>query len=99
MSNKLGLTLEERTVFYRDAMNKRNVAEVRQYDPVSGLLILLDPMLNKTIEFLWDSNSSTWKGLANENGYVAEVSYDTPITKQNDSDVPAKAVTVSRFPT
>ena len=99
MSNKLGLTLEERTVFYTNASNKRCVGEVRQYDPILGKMILRDPMLNKQIEFLWNSSTSKWEGLGVEAGYIAEVSYDTPITKQDDSAVPAKATTVSRFPT
>ena len=98
MSNKLGLTDEERAVFYTNALNERRVGEVRQYDPINGFLILRDPMLNKQIEFLWDSSSSKWIGLGLEIGYIAEVSYDTPITKQDDSSVPAKATTVSRFP-
>tara|TARA_B100000780_G_scaffold256572_1_gene205841 strand:- start:1712 stop:2011 length:300 start_codon:yes stop_codon:yes gene_type:complete len=99
MSNKLGLTLEERTVFYYTALNEKRVGEVRQYDPIAGLMILRDPMLNKQIEFLWNSSSSKWKGLGLEAGYVAEVSFDTPITKQTDSAVPAKATSETRFPT
>ena len=62
------------------------------------MLVLLDPMLNKQIEFLWNSSSSKWEGLGLEAGYIAEVSLDTPITKQTDSDVPAKATSVQRFP-
>jgi hypothetical protein len=99
MSNKLGLTLEERSVFYTNASNKRCVGEVRQYDPILGKMILRDPMLNKQLEFLWNSSTSKWEGLGVEAGYIAEVSYDTPITKQDDSAVPAKATSVSRFPT
>ena len=99
MSNKIGLTLEERTVFYTNALDEKRVGEVRQYDPILGLLNLRDPMLNKQIEFLWNSSTSKWEGLGLEAGYIAEVSYDTPITKQDDSAVPAKATSVSRFPT
>jgi hypothetical protein len=101
MINKLGLTLEERTVFYKDATGKNNASEVRRYDPILGHLTLRDPMINKQIEFLWNSSSSKWEGLGLEAGYIALIDttvFGTPITKQTDSDVPAKATTVSRFP-
>jgi hypothetical protein len=101
MSNKLGLTLEERTVFYTDTTGKRNPSEVRRYDPVYGELTLRDPMINKQLEFLWNSSTSKWEGLGNEAGYIALLNievFGTPITKQDDSAVPAKATSVSRFP-
>ena len=96
--NKLGLTEEERTVFYKDADGKSLVAEIRQYDPHGGLLKMLDPFKNEVIEFYWDAGSSTWKGTGVQSGYIAEVTIETPIVKQTDSNVPDKAVTVSRFP-
>ena len=96
--NSLGLTQEERTVFYKDADGKSLVGEIRYFDSVYGLLKLLDPMKNEVIEFIWDSGSSTWKGTGVQSGYTTEVTIETPITKQTDSNVPDKAVTVSRFP-
>ena len=101
MSNKLGLTLEERTIFYTDTSYKKHASEVRRYDPILGLLILRDPMQNKQIEFLWNSSTSKWEGVGEEAGYVALLDtevFGTPITKKNDSAVPAKATSVSRFP-
>ena len=97
MSNKLGLTLEERTVFYNTPDGKK-VGEIRQFDPTLGILSLHDPMKNTQIEFLWDSSTSTWKCIGVQSGYTAEVTIETPITKQTDSNVPAKATSVSRFP-
>ena len=97
--NSLGLTQEERTVFYKDADGKSLVGEIRYFDSVYGLLKLLDPMKNEVIEFIWDSGSSTWKGTGVQSGYTTEVSIETPITKKIDSNVPDKASTVSRFPT
>ena len=96
--NKLGLTEEDRTVFYKDADGKSLVAEIRYFDPVYGLLKLLDPFKNTVIEFFWDSDSSIWKGTGVQSGYTTEVSIETPITKEVDSNVPDKAITVSRFP-
>ena len=96
--NKLGLTEEERTVYYKDADGKSLVAEVRQFDPIYGFLKLFDPMKNTVIEFLWDSSSSKWKGTGVQSGYIAEVTIETPIKKQDASDASAKATTVSRFP-
>ena len=96
--NKLGLTQEERTVFYKDADDKSWAAEIRHFDPVYGFMKLLDPMNNTVIEFFWDSDSSNWKGTGVQSGYTTEVSIETPITKEIDSNVPAKATTVSRFP-
>ena len=102
MSNKLGLTLEERTVFYTDASSKKHASEVRRFDPIVGLAELRDPMKNKQLEFLWNSSTSKWEGLGLEAGYTALLDtavFGPPITKQTDSDVPAKATSVSRFPT
>jgi len=96
--NKLGLTQEERTVFYKDADGKSLVGEIRYFDPTYGILKLHDPFKNTVIEFFWDSGSSTWKGSGVQSGYTTEVTIETPITKQTDSNVPDKAVTVSRFP-
>ena len=96
--NKLGLTEEERTVFYKDADGKSLVAELRQYDPHGGLLKMLDPFKNEVIEFYWDAGSSTWKGTGLQSGYTTEVSIETPLVKEVASDAPDKAVTVSRFP-
>ena len=102
MTNKLGLTDEERVVFYTDASGKRHPSEVRVFDPIIGKAVLRDHMINKQIEFLWNSSTSKWEGLGLEAGYVALLDtavFGTPITKQTDSDVPAKATSVSRFPT
>ena len=105
--NKLGLTEEERTVFYNDTVSNK-VGEVRYYDPFDGLLKLHDPMLNTTIEFVWDSATSKWKVTGLQSGYTTEVTYEsdtfeeqqlTPVTKVDASDAPDKVTTVSRFPT
>ena len=105
--NKLGLTEEERTVFYNDTVSNK-VGELRYYNPVDGMLTLHDPMLNSQIDFIWDSAASKWKGTGVQSGYTTEVTYEsdtfiehqlTPITKVDDDDVPDKATTVSRFPT
>tara|TARA_B100000809_G_C14997272_1_gene480205 strand:- start:218 stop:550 length:333 start_codon:yes stop_codon:yes gene_type:complete len=104
--NKLGLTEEERTVFYNDTVSNR-IAELRYYNPVDGILKLHDPMRNTQIDFIWDSATSKWKGTGVQSGYTTEVSYETdtfeqhqltPIVKVDDDNVPDKAVTVSRFP-
>ena len=95
--NKLGLTEEERTVFYNDTVSNK-VAELRYYNPLDGLLKLYDPMANTIIEFFWDSETSKWKGTGVQSGYTTEVSIETPITKQTDTNVPDKATTISRFP-
>ena len=102
MTNKLGLTDEERVVFYTDTSGKKHPSEVRVFDPILGSAILRDPMINKQIEFLWNSSTSKWEGIGEQAGYEALIDlslYQTPITIQTDSDVPAKATSVSRFPT
>ena len=86
-----------RDSFYTTPEGKK-VGEIRQFDPVAGLLNVHDPMKNTQIEFLWDSSTSKWKGIGLQSGYEALVSLEIPITKQTDSDVPDKATSVSRFP-
>ena len=99
VNNKLGLTPNERIVSYSTG-TKNNFAEIRRYDPTYGFLILHDPMLNTQIDFIWDSTSSTWKGIGIQSGYTTEITIEelTPLAKQDDSDVPDKATTISRFP-
>ena len=99
VNNKLGLTLDERVISYSIG-NADRVGELRHYDPTYGFLQLHDPMLNTQIDFIWDSGTSTWKGTGVQSGYTAEVSIEelAPLTKQDDTDVPDKATTVSRFP-
>ena len=99
INNKLGLTEEERTVFYSHGTGNK-VGEIRHYDPIYGLLTLHDPMLNTQIDFIWDSGTSTWKGTGNYSGYTVDITIEdlVPLTKQIDEDVPATATTVSRFP-
>ena len=98
--NKLGLTIEERTVFYINADNQKRAAEIRQFDPIYGYLLLLDPFTNEEIGFGWDQVSKKWKATGKHSSYEALVEIDnqTPIDKQTDSNVPDKATTVSRFP-
>jgi len=99
VNNKLGLTVDERIIPYSTG-NTNRVGELRRYDPTYGILQLHDPMLNTQIDFIWDSGTSTWKGTGVQSGYTAEVTVEelAPLTKQDDTDVPDKATTVSRFP-
>ena len=99
VNNKLGLTADERIVYYSTG-TKNNVAEIRQYDPTYGFARLHDPMLNTQIDFFWDSGTSTWKGTGIHSGYTVDISIEdlTPLTKVIDTDVPETATTVSRFP-
>ena len=100
VNNKLGLTEAERTVYYYTADNEKRFAEIRQYDPTYGFAKIHDPMLNTQIDFIWDSGTSTWKGTGVQSGYTAEVTVEelAPLTKRDDTDVPDKVTTVSRFP-
>ena len=98
-NNKLGLTTDERIVYYSTGI-KNSVAEIRHYDPTYGFLTLHDPMLNTQIDFIWDPVTSTWKGTGVQSGFTTDVTIEelTPLAKEDDSDVPDKATTVSRFP-
>ena len=98
-NNKLGLTVDERIISYSTGSSNR-VGELRHYDPTYGFLQLHDPMLNTQIEFIWDPETSTWKGTGVQSGYTADVTIEelTPLVKQDDSEVAAKVTTVSRFP-
>ena len=57
-------------------------------------------MLDTQIDFIWDSATSKWRGTGVQSGYTTEVSIEqlTPLAKKDDENVPAKATTVSRFP-
>ena len=99
VNNKLGLTADERIVYYSTGDTNR-IGELRRYDPIYGFLQLHDPMSNTQIDFIWDSGTSTWKGTGVQSGYTTEVTIEelTPLVKQDDTDVPDKVTTISRFP-
>ena len=99
VNNKLGLTADERIVYYSTGDTNR-VGELRRYDPIYGFLQLHDPMSNTQIDFIWDSGTSTWKGTGIHSGYTVDISIEelAPLTKVIDDDVPETATTVSRFP-
>jgi len=93
-TNKLGLTDIERSVFYtRNGVNC--IAEIRHYDPVMGLMKLLDPTRDEVIEFLYNRSSSTWTvpGL----DYTCNVDWEVPVVKKTDTGSTAPNP-VSRFP-
>ena len=94
-TNKLGVTELERTVTYnRDGVN--TIAEVRHFDPIFGLVILLDPRRDEVIEFLYDRNSSTWK-VPGTNWYCTNPDWEVPVEKQLETGAVAPNP-VSRFP-
>ena len=51
--NKLGLTDEERAITYTDN-GVSKIAEVRHYDPVMGLLKIVDPMNGDIHEMIYN---------------------------------------------
>ena len=57
--NKLGLTDEERAIRYTDNGISK-IAEVRHYDPVMGLLKIIDPMSGVVHEMIYNRDLSRW---------------------------------------
>mgnify|MGYP001256157995 CR=1 FL=1 len=94
-TNKLGVTDIERTVTYeRDGVT--TIAEVRQFDPIFGTVILLDPKNKEVIEFLYDRTLSKWK-VPGRDWTCVNPDWEVPIEKQLDTGSTAPNP-VSRFP-
>jgi len=93
--NKLGLTDEERAIRYTDNGISK-IAEVRHYDPVMGLLKIVDPMSGDIHELIYNHDFKKWFKPGTD--IVCEWNVEEPVVKQIDAwegDVP---VTVKRFP-
>ena len=93
--NKLGLTDEDRAITYTDNGISR-IAEVRHYDPVMGLLKIVDPMNGKTHELLYNHDFKKWFKPGSD--IVCTYNAEEPVVKQidgSDVDVPK---TIKRFP-
>ena len=93
--NRLGLTDEERAITYTDN-GVSKIAEVRHYDPVMGLLKIVDPMNGETHEMIYNHDFNKWFKPGTD--IVCTYNAEEPVVKQIDAwegDVP---VTVKRFP-
>ena len=93
--NRLGLTDEERAITYTDN-GVSKIAEVRHYDPVMGLLKIVDPMSGETHELMYNRDFKRWFKPGTD--IICQWNVEEPVVKQIDGwdgDVPK---TVKRFP-
>ena len=93
--NRLGLTDEDRAITYTDNGISR-IAEIRHYDPVMGLLKIVDPMNGKPHEMLYNHEFKKW--FVRGTDIVCTYNAEEPVIKQIDGwdgDIPK---TIKRFP-
>ena len=93
--NRLGLTDEDRAITYTDNGVSR-IAEVRHYDPVMGLLKIIDPMNGVVYEMIYNRDLSRW--FVPGTDIVCDYNVEEPVIKQIDGwdgDIPK---TIKRFP-
>lgn len=93
--NKLGLTDSERAINYTDNGAVR-IAEIRHYDPVMGLLKIVDPMNNITHEMIYSSTSKNW--FVPGTSITCDYNAEEPVVKQIDTQAGDVPVTIKRFP-
>ena len=93
--NKLGLTDSERAINYTDNGAVR-IAEIRHYDPVMGLLKIVDPMNNITHEMIYSSTSKNW--FVPGTSITCDYNAEEPVVKQTDAWSVPIPTTVKRFP-
>ena len=93
--NKLGLTDSERAINYTDNGSVR-IAEIRHYDPVMGLLKIVDPMNNITHEMIYSSTSKNW--FVPGTSITCDYNAEEPVVKQIDTQAGDVPVTIKRFP-
>ena len=94
--NKLGLTVEERAINYTNENGAVRVAELRHYDPVMGLLKIVDPMNGKTHEMLYNHDFKRW--FVPGTDIVCTYNAEEPVVKQIDTQTGDVPVTIKRFP-
>jgi len=93
--NKLGLTDEERAIRYTDN-GVSKIAEVRHYDPVMGLLKIVDPMNGETHEMIYNYDFKKWFKPGTD--IFCEWNIEEPVIKQIDTQTGDVPVTIKRFP-
>ena len=93
--NRLGLTDEERAITYTDN-GVTKIAEIRHYDPVMGLLKIVDPMSGDIHEMIYDRDFSRW--FVPGTDIVCTYNAEEPVIKQIDTQTGDVPVTIKRFP-
>tara|TARA_Y100001937_G_C7096490_1_gene320314 strand:+ start:713 stop:1024 length:312 start_codon:yes stop_codon:yes gene_type:complete len=93
--NKLGLTDSERAINYTNN-GAVKIAEVRHYDPVMGLLKIVDPMDGDIHEMLYNRDTKLW--FKPGTNIVCDFNPEEPVVKQIDDWEGSVPSTVKRFP-
>ena len=93
--NRLGLTDEDRAITYTDNGVSR-IAEVRHYDPVMGLLKIIDPMSGFVHEMIYNRDLSKW--FVPGTNITCDWNIEEPVVKQIDTQEGDVPVTIKRFP-
>lgn len=93
--NKLGLTDSERAITYTNNGVSR-IAEIRHYDPVMGLLKIVDPMSGDIHEMIYDKVFKKWFKPGTD--IVCTYNAEEPVVKQIDTQAGDVPVTIKRFP-
>ena len=93
--NKLGLTEEDRAITYTNN-GATKIAEIRHYDPVMGLLKIVDPMSGETHELMYNHDFKRWFKPGTD--IVCTYNAEEPVVKQIDTQAGDVPVTIKRFP-
>ena len=93
--NRLGLTDEERAITYTNN-GVTKIAEIRHYDPVMGLLKIIDPMSGDIHEMIYNRDFSRW--FVPGTDIVCTYNAEEPVVKQIDTQAGDVPVTIKRFP-
>ena len=94
--NKLGLTVEERAINYTNENGAVRVAELRHYDPVMGLMKIVDPYDGIVHEMIYNSTSKKW--FVPGTNITCDWNIEEPVVKQIDTQEGDVPVTIKRFP-
>ena len=93
--NKLGLTVDERAITYTDN-GVSKIAEIRHYDPVMGLLKIVDPMDGLVHEMIYNHEFNKWFKPGTD--IVCTYNVEEPVVKQVDDWEGSAPTTIKRFP-
>ena len=94
--NRLGLTDEERAINYTNESGAVRIAELRHYDPVMGLMKIVDPFNDTVHEMIYNRTTKKW--FVPGTNITCDWNMEEPVIKQIDTQEGDVPVTIKRFP-
>ena len=95
--NKLNLNADDRQCFYRRGYIDC-IGEVRQFDPITGFILIYDYFREETIEMIYDHTTNKYRGTGDTRLWTCDWNIDNDeIPTTNKTEIKVTARTLSRL--